>query len=210
MIDPEEETSDIFIALSPFCSLESNQARRQQVLELLEKTRRTLRSKWDRGRMRHRNHRGEGLAEESRELEGLQEVLDEEGGGGHTCLPLSRLSTGTYVATWRPLKLLRLVAVLLELHWHTGDTRCRTAALLQQTIRHVWRGAVTFTRPVERTQTGNTRRGCLDRESWLINPRVRINAFDFCVMELGYFYSVDVARGQLMIKNRVDVLSWTG
>lgn len=191
MIDPEEETSDIFIALSPFCSLESNQARRQQVLELLEKTRRTLRSKWDRGRMRHRNHRGEGLAEESRELEGLQEVLDEEGGGGHTCLPLSRLSTGTYVATWRPLKLLRLVAVLLELHWHTGDTRCRTAALLQQTIRHVWRGAVTFTRPVERTQTGNTRRGCLDRESWLINPRVRVNAFDFCVIELGYFYSVE-------------------
>lgn len=69
---------------------------------------------------------------------------------------------------------------------------------------------MTFTRPVERTQTGNTRRGCLDRESWLINPRVRVNAFDFCVMELGYFYSVDVARGQFMIKNRVDVLSWTG
>ena len=65
--------------------------------------------------MRHRNHRGEGLAEQSRELEGLQEVLDEEGGGGHARLPLSRLSTGTYVATWRPLKLLRLVAVLLEL-----------------------------------------------------------------------------------------------
>lgn len=66
--------------------------------------------------MRHRNHRGEGLAEQSCELEGLQEVLDEEGGGGHARLPLSRLSTGTYVATWRPLELLRLVAVLLELH----------------------------------------------------------------------------------------------
>lgn len=65
--------------------------------------------------MRNRDIGGE-LVEEFCELERLQEVLDEKRGSGHACLSLSRLSTGTYVATRRSLQLFRLVAVLLELH----------------------------------------------------------------------------------------------
>lgn len=189
-----KETTCLFSFL--LASLESNQARRQRVLELFEKTRRTLRSKWDRGGDETQKSQGRGVNRRVSRARGSPEGSG-RGGRGRSHVPSPFSTVYRYVrCNVAPAQ--------------AAPTCCCPA---RAALTH-WRHAVSNSRPPA-TDNSTCLKGSSDvysprraytswkhasrvLRSWIVanQPRMRINAFDFCAIEPGYFYSI--RRGQLM------------
>lgn len=80
--------------------------------------------------------RGRGVDSSGRqELESLQKILDQQGRGRYSGLPLSRRTTISNSTSRGSLQLLRFVAVLLEMDRDALDPGCRTSVFLRTVAR---------------------------------------------------------------------------